>query len=91
MSRTTQLVSIPLAEGSTTVHIASTAWGVGGARIEDGRIVFAAGPDFIGSRPVESQVLVQDEKNIIPEGFLNAGPVTLNSRKLNVLVRMPVS
>lgn len=89
MSQTTQFVSVPLAEGQTSVGIASTAWGVGGARVEDGRIKFAAGPDMIGATYVLRRVLVQESSGMIPSGFQSAGEIMLGSRKLSVLVELP--
>lgn len=88
MSQTTQFVSIPLAEGQTSVRIASTAWGVGGAKIEDGKIKFEAGPDMIGARYVWRNVLVQGFRKKVPTGYISAGNITMGYRKLVVLVEL---
>lgn len=89
MSQTTQFVSIPLREGLSSANIASTVWSVGGAKIKDGRISFEAGPDMIGARYVPRNVLVQGARKKVPQGYKNAGVITLANRKLKVLVELP--
>ncbi len=88
MSQTTQFVSIPLAEGIASARIASTVWGVGGAKIEGGRISFQAGPDLIGARYLKRSVIVQDTRKPTPEGYKNAGEIIHGGRRLNVLVEL---
>lgn len=90
MSRTTQIVSIPLAVGDTYAPISSTASGVGGAEIESGRIVFSAGPDFIGAHFVRSRVRVQSENDPLPKGYKSAGTVLDGGTRLEVFVELPV-
>lgn len=89
MSQTTQFVSIPLAEGQTSVRIASTAWGVGGAKIEDGEIKFQAGPNLIGARYVWRNVLVQGFRKKVPAGYKSAGNIIISYHKMVVLVELP--
>ena len=89
MSQTTQFVSIPLREGPSSVNIASTVWGIGGAKIEGGKICFAAGPDLIGARYVPRNVLVQGARKKVPQGYKDAGVITSANRKLKVLVELP--
>lgn len=89
MSQTTQFISIPLAEGVTSARISTTVWGVGGAKIEDGNIKFAAGPDLIGARYVPRNILVQNIRRAKPKGYQNAGKISSNGRRMNVLVEIP--
>lgn len=89
MSQTTQIISIPLVEGKTSVKIASSAWGVGGAKVEAGRIAFEAGPDLVTASSMSRIVLVRPVEETIPRGYKSAGKITHNNNLLEVLVELP--
>jgi hypothetical protein len=82
----TQVISIPKAKGLTTVNIASSVQSAGGARIEEGSIIFYAGPDRVSSVYVETKVLVQNANEKIPPGYKDAGEVTVDGDLVKVLV-----
>ncbi len=92
MSQTTQILVVPLSEGHHTVRISSSVTGVYDARIEDGYIVFAAGPDFIGALHVNKEVVVKLASEGRPASsgpYQSAGDVDIFGRQMTVWVQMP--
>ncbi len=89
MSQTTQILVVPLSEGHHTVRISSSVTGVYDARIEDGYIAFAAGPDFIGAQSVRREVQVCERAPVGIGNYQSAGLVLVSGKLVHVWVQMP--